>query len=165
MDTELSVHGDTRSERREEARIYERQLKMGITESRAEPGQRPELGSGLSLEGDQEEFLLDSLSFRCLHPLTIGCESLILPGELQGKDTNLKSTECSCQLIPRKCIPIQDKELGLLGPSSTSGCLPLRNHPSVSPQNYSPLWPYCNCWTSPARHAGSLAGCFLGSPH
>ena len=63
-------------------------------EARPEPGQRPILGSGLSSEGDQGELLLISLSFRCLQPVTIGYESLIPPGELQGKDTNLKSTEC-----------------------------------------------------------------------
>lgn len=54
--TELSVHRDTRPERIEGTRIQGRELKVGIADKPwPEPGQGPEVGSGVSLEGDQEE--------------------------------------------------------------------------------------------------------------
>lgn len=53
---ELSVHRDIRPERRKGTRLHGRKLKMGIADGRPEPGQRPELGSGASVKGNQEEF-------------------------------------------------------------------------------------------------------------
>lgn len=52
-----------------------------------EPGQKPELGVWKfgRISGG---VLLDSLSLRSLHPLTVGCKSLILPRESQRKHKN-----------------------------------------------------------------------------
>lgn len=161
---ELSVHGDTRPERKEEARIYGRNLKTDIMESRPEPGQRPELGLTVSLEGDQEEFLLDSLCFRCLHPLTVGYESLILPGELQVKDTNLKLTECRWQLIPWKMYSHSGQRAGLTRPFISWPLLTSQESSLSAPPHHqgdSPLQPYCNSWISPARSCWSTCRPFL----